>query len=514
MQLIVPMTGVGQRFVDAGYDKLKPLIRILEKPMIEWVMSMYPPLDTLFIISETNPQKDELVRFLESRWPHAKIAEIAAHKKGPSYAVWKAKEFIRPNVPVIINYCDFGGTWDFAEFSEKIQQNDGVILTYSDFHPHMLRNTKYAYVQTDGDGNVTQIQEKESFTNNPMAEEASAGAYGFKNSTIMLSSIEAQLHEDISLNGEFYTSLTYRPMLANGNKIKTVRMRKFFQWGTPEDLADWLSWIRRVQIADSSLPEFENTDSAGASLILAAGLGHRLAAHEKTPKPFIKVAGKELWRFSLEAASGGGVEPKVITRQEIASQFQLPPKQLYVLGKLTRGQAETARLGIELISQDSPLSAPVTIFSCDNVIEASSRANAEELLDRFDLVVWTSPKYDPAARNPEHFSWVSVSDGRILSASFKGLTQDLISPQMIIGNFTFKSIELARDLIDSIFADEITINNEYYLDSLVTIALNRGLRVGACSIENFFAVGTVEEFETYRYFESINQLLSNSKGRG
>ena len=31
MHIIIPMSGVGQRFIDAGYDDPKPLIKILEK---------------------------------------------------------------------------------------------------------------------------------------------------------------------------------------------------------------------------------------------------------------------------------------------------------------------------------------------------------------------------------------------------------------------------------------------------------------------------------------------------
>ena len=34
MNIIIPMAGNGQRFVDAGYDLPKPMIDVLGKPMI------------------------------------------------------------------------------------------------------------------------------------------------------------------------------------------------------------------------------------------------------------------------------------------------------------------------------------------------------------------------------------------------------------------------------------------------------------------------------------------------
>ena len=41
MQIIIPMTGSGTRFREAGYSRLKPFIEINNKPIIEWVVEMF-----------------------------------------------------------------------------------------------------------------------------------------------------------------------------------------------------------------------------------------------------------------------------------------------------------------------------------------------------------------------------------------------------------------------------------------------------------------------------------------
>ena len=41
-QIIIPMTGYGSRFVERGYTKLKPFIEVHGKPIIEWVVKMFP----------------------------------------------------------------------------------------------------------------------------------------------------------------------------------------------------------------------------------------------------------------------------------------------------------------------------------------------------------------------------------------------------------------------------------------------------------------------------------------
>ena len=42
MQIIIPMSGFGERFRSAGYKKPKPLIEVNNKPIIEYVVNMFP----------------------------------------------------------------------------------------------------------------------------------------------------------------------------------------------------------------------------------------------------------------------------------------------------------------------------------------------------------------------------------------------------------------------------------------------------------------------------------------
>ena len=42
MQIVIPMSGFGERFRRAGYTVPKPLIKIDGKPIIEHVIDMFP----------------------------------------------------------------------------------------------------------------------------------------------------------------------------------------------------------------------------------------------------------------------------------------------------------------------------------------------------------------------------------------------------------------------------------------------------------------------------------------
>ena len=46
MQLIIPMSGIGQRFIDAGYKTPKPLLEIESKAIIHHVYKMFPGIES------------------------------------------------------------------------------------------------------------------------------------------------------------------------------------------------------------------------------------------------------------------------------------------------------------------------------------------------------------------------------------------------------------------------------------------------------------------------------------
>ena len=106
-QIVIPMSGFGERFRRAGYKVPKPLIHVDGKPIIAHVIDLFPgELDFVFICNEDhlNDPSLELRSTLEKYCPTGKVVSIEAHKQGPVYAVLQAQEYINPNKKIIINY--------------------------------------------------------------------------------------------------------------------------------------------------------------------------------------------------------------------------------------------------------------------------------------------------------------------------------------------------------------------------------------------------------------------------
>jgi len=171
-----------------------------------------------------------------------------------------------------------------------------------------------------------------------------------------------------------------------------------------------------------------------------------------------------------------------------------------ILSEVSQGQAITAKIGINLINNRNE---PVTVLSCDNVIFQRNFVEAHEYAKRMDVVVWTARNYPPSLVNPSQYSWISGQESSSRKVWLKQEPDFKQEPQLIIGNFTFKTKELGLTLISHLENRNIRINDEFYLDSLITLAQELGFKVGVMDCKNFFAIGSKNEIQTFHYWEEI-----------
>ena len=91
MNVIIPMTGYGSRFVAAGYQELKPFIKVMDRSVIDWIVKdMYPSdVNIIFICRGEHLKDDPAMRErLLALAPEAVIVSIEDWvKKGPVYDV-------------------------------------------------------------------------------------------------------------------------------------------------------------------------------------------------------------------------------------------------------------------------------------------------------------------------------------------------------------------------------------------------------------------------------------------
>ncbi len=248
MKIIIPMSGLGSRFVVAGYFNPKPLIRVDGLPIIEHVTKMFSPEDKFIFICNSehlNNADIGMEDVLRKIAPTSEIIGIGPHKFGPNYAILAAKDFL-DDEPVFVSYCDFTMHWDRDKFlsEAKTCRADSASICYMGFHPHLLRPNLYAGVKTDGKNFAEEVREKFSFTPDKMDTWQQSGLFWFSSGELLKKYCERSLKENWTLNGESYTSLIFNPMIKDGLKSLVYPAEHFCQWGTPEDLEEYEAWSR------------------------------------------------------------------------------------------------------------------------------------------------------------------------------------------------------------------------------------------------------------------------------
>ena len=324
MNVIIPMTGYGSRFVAAGYKELKPFIKIMDKPIIEWIVKRMYPSDVHFIfvcrdehLKEDPTMKDTLLGLA----PKTTLVSIENWiKKGPVYDVLRAygmlcmknsaddenpkkdgeqdgavigeisgvKE-IDPKDAFIINYCDFYMTWDYAAFVKEAGERncDGAIPCYTGFHPHLLpEKNYYASCLTDENDNLIEIREKYSFEEDKTEAKHSPGMYYFKNGEVMEKYCRVLTeHEECAICGEFYASLPYNFMVQDGLKVWVpTNARYFCQWGTPNDMQEFVYWTDLICSTRNTSEKSSGHESGNGEVKKGLSLHKQVGDDEYTDK--------------------------------------------------------------------------------------------------------------------------------------------------------------------------------------------------------------------------------------
>ena len=249
MKIVIPMSGTGNRFIQAGYvEDPKPLIRIQGKPIIEYVIDLFPgEKDFVFICRQEHLDSTDMERILLEKCPSGKIVPVKGSKLGPVYAVSCAYDYIDNEEPAIVNYCDFFMNWDYIEFKKTVEENlcDGNVVCYKGFHPHLLHeNNFYASCKTDSQNYLLEIREKYSFTENKMDSPQSGGTYYFRKGSYVKKYFSMLMDENIKFGNEYYASLVYNLLLRDGLRVHVYdKVKHFMQWGTPFDLEEYLYWM-------------------------------------------------------------------------------------------------------------------------------------------------------------------------------------------------------------------------------------------------------------------------------
>lgn len=559
MNVIIPMTGYGSRFVAAGYADLKPFIRVMGKPIIEWIVKgMYPAdVNFIFVCRGEHLKADPSMRErLLQLAPQAVIVSIEEWvKKGPVYDVLRAYRTIvcekdgglcaegtylsaqdaekaaRIDLEdgFIINYCDFYMIWDYSAFEKEARKRecDGAVPCYTGFHPNLLPEKNfYASCLTDAEDDLIEIREKYSFEADKTKAKHSPGVYYFKDGNTMEKYCRILTkHEECAINGEFYASLPYNFMVQDGLKVWVPADVEYFcQWGTPEDMKEFIYWTELVLEAGRE-SETENKKPEGRILIPMAGAGQRFAdAGYRVHKPAImtvdRKTGQEKPMVVCATTDLPGVAPDgsnviYVDRTfhktdgvEDAIRTCYPKASFITVDHLTQGQACTCLLA----ENDLDPEAPLLIAGCDNGMDIDQNA-FRALTKECDCIVFTYRHNEAVLANPDAYGWmIADEDGNITDTSIKKAISDTpMEDPAVVATFWFRKAGIFLEAAKKMITEDDRVNGEFYVDQVAKHVLDLGYRAKIFDIDRYVGWGTPVDYEGYQktwiYFKGLLDSL-------
>lgn len=232
MNIVIPMAGLGSRFVKAGFDKPKPFIDVLGKLMIVRVLENLKYKGARYILIARKEHLTKEKKLVDEIKNNFNVEFIAIDKltEGTACTVLYARKYINNDTPLMIANSDQIVDIDIADFiNDSFKRGlDGSILTFIDKE----KNPKWSFAKLNNDL-VVEVKEKEA-----ISEFATVGIYFFNKGKIFVESAIDMIIENDRVNNEFYTCPVYNYAIKNGAKIGiyNIENNQMHGIGTPEDL--------------------------------------------------------------------------------------------------------------------------------------------------------------------------------------------------------------------------------------------------------------------------------------
>lgn len=236
LNIVIPLAGSSELYLNSGFQYPKPIIEVLGKTMIEVVLQI--PNQTkfdhqfIFIIKEEDSFKYHLENTLKLICPNAKIIILKNETKGALCSIIMAIDLIKERDEILILNGDqiIDLDFDFLINKWRTEKVSVGIVTFNSVHP------RWSYALIDENDFVIQTAEK-----NPISNNAIAGYYYFSNAKEFFESSYITIKNDEQINGNFYVSSVINQYILNNKIVKNYKISsdKYQSFYSPQMLMEF-----------------------------------------------------------------------------------------------------------------------------------------------------------------------------------------------------------------------------------------------------------------------------------
>lgn len=481
--LIIPSVGSGNRFFKAGYKTYKPFIQILEKRMIDYVMSAFDA-QTHIIIIASQSQRKLFKQQIDNN--NTDIYYIDEHNNGPAYSIFKILPFLKSQEHYFIAYNDIIWQWNINELKQFIsaENPDGIVFTHKGFHPHLYKNNYSAFCKVI-DNKIIEIREKQSFTSNWMDEYLSVGLFYYKNKTYLEQSITQLIYNDtISIEGEFYPSVSFNWLINQSLNIMFYNVTNFVHVGIPEQLLDLERW--------RSIFKSRNQNTNINFCMMLCGKGERMQEISKTNKAGILINSQiNMYQYVLQQLNASNYTLLV---NHITNKLILSNEAVININDITNTQTESLQLAVNNIVKMNN-----TLFISNDCFAFIDYEKLSNISDADLVVLGFRPSLLQQKQNNSH-SYIEYDKfGFVINIKIKEVSNTGLG---LAGMFYVINADIFKYLLE---IDAVVYSN---FDSFVNYLIGKKIKVKFVEINNYVHLGTPEEFKEFlfwqKYYKTYN----------
>jgi len=241
----MPMAGLGKRFLNSNFKLPKPLILIKNKPMfIQAARSMPRSRLNIFICNKKLVEKYQLRKILAKEFKNRfKLITVRRTTKGQANTCLLAKKYLKKNDKIFIHSCDSLIDFDKKNLKKDFNKFEGIIYTTRPNKVHISNIKSYGWVNIKKN-KIHRITCKNKASPFPKKDFVIIGSFAFKNKDTFLKLIRNLFKSRQTINNEYYLDMVFKLAIENNHKIKNVKVKKYFSWGTPNELFIWMKKFR------------------------------------------------------------------------------------------------------------------------------------------------------------------------------------------------------------------------------------------------------------------------------
>ena len=234
MNILIPMAGLGSRFLTKGFDLPKPLIDVNGTPMIIRAIRSLGINNAKYLFVISKNVHSESIKKEISTHVDCDFIEITYLTEGPACSALLFKDQINNDDELIIANCDQIMEWNADLFLLNVRQYDGAVVTYHE------TTDKNSYAKINKLGQVIEIQEKNVISNISLN-----GIHYWKKGRYFVNSAQEMISEDCRApNGEFYVGPSYNYMIEQNLTVGIYHIpnQMHHPVGVPDDLEKFLKY--------------------------------------------------------------------------------------------------------------------------------------------------------------------------------------------------------------------------------------------------------------------------------